>query len=245
MNTKSSNVSTCLTWNSEDTESFFGIELKKFRFIDGSDSEFSFDGWDFWRLLEQASCQSTQNFFQTDFVINWTMESDNTNILFTSRLLGFDQTGSSKSLIIYLPFKTDDKTSGNFRIQSSWVTSLLDSKDSLDPSDNFVRTWVWWFIQIDATILQIFFQWSFEWGWTGWDWSVMIGKNVHFVVVFKQEWPFRGVHWGILIGRFDKELLLSFNLFFDFFLNELFTLFLIFAHEVVDINFYGKWLYLF
>jgi len=68
----------------------------------------------------------------------------------------------------------------------------------------------------------------------------MIGKNVHFVVVFKQEWPFRGVHCGILIGRFDKELLLSINFFFDFFLNELFTLFLIFAHEVVDINFYGK-----
>lgn len=150
-----------------------------------------------------------------------------------------------KSLINNLPLKTDDKTSSNFRIQSTWVTGLLDSKDSLDPSDNFVRTWVWWFIQIDATILQIFFQWSFEWGWTGWDWSVMIGKNVHFVVVFKQEWPFRGVHGGILIGRFDKELLLSFNFFFDFFLNELFVLFLIFAHEVVDINFYGKWLYLF
>ena len=68
----------------------------------------------------------------------------------------------------------------------------------------------------------------------------MIGKNVHFVVVFKQEWPFRSVHRGILIGRFNKELLLSFNFFFDFFLNELFILFLIFAHEVVDIIFLWK-----
>lgn len=68
----------------------------------------------------------------------------------------------------------------------------------------------------------------------------MIGKNVHFVVVFEQERPLRGIHGRILIGRLDKELLLSLNLFFDFFFNELFTLFLIFTHEVVDIKYLMK-----
>lgn len=120
------------------------------------------------------------------------------------------------------------------------MTSFLDSKDSLDPSYDFVWTWVRGFIQIDAAILQIFFQWSFEWGWTGWDRSVMIGEYVHFIVVFEQEWPFRSIHGWILIGRFDKELLLSFDLFFDFFFNESFILFLIFTHEVVDIIFLWK-----
>lgn len=68
----------------------------------------------------------------------------------------------------------------------------------------------------------------------------MIGKNVHFVVIFEEEWPFRGVQGWFLIGRFDKELLLSLDFLFDLFFNESFTFFLVFGHEVVDIKFYGK-----
>lgn len=96
VNTKGSDVCTCLTWDSEDTKSFFSIKLQQLWLMNGSDSELSFDSWDFWGLLEQTASQSTQNLLETDFVINGAVESDNTDILFTGWLLGFDKTSGSE-----------------------------------------------------------------------------------------------------------------------------------------------------
>jgi hypothetical protein len=65
------------------------------------------------------------------------------------------------------------------------MAGLFDSKDSLDPGYDFVRAWVGRLVQVDATILQILFQGSLERSGAGWDWSVVVGKNIHFMVIFQ------------------------------------------------------------
>ncbi len=43
----------------------------------------------------------------------------------------------------------------NFRIESSTVTSFIYLEDLFNPSNNFVRRWIGWFVQIDDTISRL------------------------------------------------------------------------------------------
>lgn len=95
---ESSNVGTSLTADSEDTQSLFDIILQEFWFVNGSDSELSLYGWDFWGLLEKTASQSAENLLETDFIVDRAVKTDDTDILFTCRLLRFDKTGSSKGI---------------------------------------------------------------------------------------------------------------------------------------------------
>ena len=119
------------------------------------------------------------------------------------------------------------------------MAGFLDSEDSLDPGNDFMGTGVGRFVEIDDSVLQVVFKGPFKGSGACGDWSIVVGENVHFMVVFEEEGPFGAVKGGILIGRLDQKLLLSVDLFFYFLLDKLFTFLLIFCHALLNKN-YGK-----
>ncbi len=54
------------------------------------------------------------------------------------------------------------------------MTGLLDSENPLDPGDDFMGAGVGWLVQIDAAVLQILLQWSFEWCGSGGNRGIVI-----------------------------------------------------------------------
>lgn len=63
-------------------------------------------------------------------IVESIVEAKDANVLLTSTLLGLDQTSGTVD--------TDDQTSSNLGIESTTVTSLFDTKDTTNPSDDFV-----------------------------------------------------------------------------------------------------------
>ena len=98
-----------------------------------------------------------------------------------------------------VPVDADDEASCDFWIESTGVTGLFNSEDSLNPGDDFMRTGIGRFAQIDASVLQVFLQWPFEGCRSGWDGGVMISKNIHFVIVLEEKGPVGTVQRRILI----------------------------------------------
>ena len=96
VHTESSDVSSSLARNSKNSESFFHVVSKKLGFINCSDSEFSFDGRNLWGFLEKGSFQGSKNIFQFYLAVDRSVQSYDSNVLFTSRLLRFDQSCGSE-----------------------------------------------------------------------------------------------------------------------------------------------------
>lgn len=68
------------------------------------------------------------------------VDAEDSDVFFSSPLLGLDETGRTVN--------TDNQTPSDFWVERSAVTSLLHAQDSSQPSDDFMRRWVRWFVQI-------------------------------------------------------------------------------------------------
>ena len=88
------------------------------------------------------------------------MESNDADVFFTGTLLGLD-----KSCGIV---DASDKAASNFWIEGTTMPGLFHLQDSLDPSDNLVRTWIRWLVKVDHTILLQNVNWSIQWRITAW-----------------------------------------------------------------------------
>lgn len=130
MYAQSTYVSSSLAAHPENTHLFLFVKLNKLALVDGSNSEITLDGSNDWRSLEQSSTQSLQSLGNLFLVLDWTVESDNANVLFAGGLLGFDETGGL--------LNADDQAAGYLGVKSTRVASFLDTEDALDPGDNFV-----------------------------------------------------------------------------------------------------------
>jgi hypothetical protein len=93
------------------------------------------------------------------------VQSYDTNVLFTGRLLGFYKSSGS--------FETNDKTSCDLGIKGSGVSGLLNLQDFFDPGDHLMGTWIGRFVEIHDSILEILLERSLKWSRTGGNWSVM------------------------------------------------------------------------
>lgn len=178
MDTKSPNVCSSFTGDSKNTQSLLSIILQQFRLIDCPHTELSLYCRYLWRLLEETACKNIQDILQFSLGINWAMESHNPNILFTRSLLRLGQSSCS--------LKTNNQTSGNFRIEGSWVSCPLDVEDFLDPWDNFMGAGIGRFIKIDNTILKILFKRSFKWCGSCRDGSIVSGQYIHLMIVLEE-----------------------------------------------------------
>jgi len=72
------------------------------------------------------------------------MELDDGDVLFTSGLLGFDESGGVVD--------AHDEAASDFRIEGAGVTGFVDLQDFLDPSNDLVGRWVRWLVKVDNTV---------------------------------------------------------------------------------------------
>ena len=71
------------------------------------------------------------------------------------------------------------------------MSGLFNIEDFLDPGDDLVGTWVGGLIQVDDAVFEVLFERAFERGGSGWNGGVVLGQDVHLVVILEQEGPVR------------------------------------------------------
>ncbi len=94
MDAKSTNVGTSFATDPEDTHISLLVVVEELAFVDSSHSELLLDGRDQWRSLEDGTDQAQQSLFNLLDFLDVLVKLDDSNVLFTSRLLSLDQTGS-------------------------------------------------------------------------------------------------------------------------------------------------------
>jgi hypothetical protein len=107
------------------------------------------------------------------------VKPSNTNVLLSSTLLRFDQTGCAVN--------ADNETSCDLGIQSTAVTRLLAPKNSFDPSNNFVRRRVRRLVQIDDAVFDIVIKRTFQWRTTIGNRCVMTRPHIQLLIVLSTE----------------------------------------------------------
>ena len=130
MDALSSDVSTSFAGNVEDSHVLLGVEIKKFGPVDGSDSQSLGNSGDERGSLEDGTFELTESSLELGLGLNDAMELEDSNVLFSSGLLGLNESSGS--------IQADDEASSNLRVESTGVSGLLGLQDLLDPSDNLV-----------------------------------------------------------------------------------------------------------
>jgi len=102
------------------------------------------------------------------------MESTDTDVFFTGTLLGLDESGGTVD--------AHNQTTSDLWIQSTRMTSLLNFKNFLDPGHDLMRRWIGRFVEVDETIFKVFLQWTVFGGASSWDWRVVVGSDIKFVI---------------------------------------------------------------
>jgi hypothetical protein len=93
------------------------------------------------------------------------MQANNANVLLSGTLLGLDKTSGTVN--------ADNQAAGNLWIESSGVTSLLNTEHALDPGDDFVGRWVRWLVEVDNTGGNVGLEVSLKWCASVWNWCEM------------------------------------------------------------------------
>jgi hypothetical protein len=120
------------------------IELNQLGLMDSTDTELTLDSRDQRRALEESSGQGLKGLGELLLRLDGVVEAENADVLLTSSLLRLDQAGGTVN--------ADNQASSNLGIKSSTVTSLLDTENAADPSDNLVRRRVGGLVQVDDTV---------------------------------------------------------------------------------------------
>ena len=98
------------------------------------------------------------------------MESDDTDILFTSTLLGLDETCRTVN--------ADNETTSDLGIEGTGVASSVSAEDSLHPCDDFVGGWVRGFVKVDDTAGNVGLEVTLQRCRACWDWCKVTGTDV-------------------------------------------------------------------
>lgn len=118
MNTQSTNVSSRLTADPENTKVSVIVELEKLALVDGSDTKLALDSRDKRRPLEESTGQGLQSASELGLATgDLVVETDNANIFLSGALLRLDQTSRTVD--------TNDQASSDLRIESTTVTGLV------------------------------------------------------------------------------------------------------------------------
>ena len=134
MYAEGSDIGTSLATDPEDTHISLFVVLKKLSLVNSSDSKLFLNcGNERWSL-EACSCESFKGLLKLLDLVDLAVQLDNSYVLFTSGLLSLDKS----SCIV----DTCDKATSDFRIESTTMTSLINLKNSLNPCNDLVTTWV-------------------------------------------------------------------------------------------------------
>jgi len=144
MDTKGTNVSSSLARDPEDTHVALQIVIEKLALIDGSHTEFLLDGRDQRGSLEDGASEGEKSLLNCLNLLNMLMKLDNSNVLFTSGLLGLNEAGSVVD--------AGNEATSDLRIESTGVTSLVDLEDALNPGNDLMGRGVGWLVEVDDTV---------------------------------------------------------------------------------------------
>lgn len=118
VNTQSTNVSSCLAADPENTKVSVIVELEKLALVDGSDTKLALDGRDKRRSLEESTSQGFQSASELGLATgDLVVETDNANIFLPGTLLRLDQTGRTVD--------ANDQASSDLRVECTTVTGLF------------------------------------------------------------------------------------------------------------------------
>jgi hypothetical protein len=185
VNTECSDIGTGFTAYPEDAQMPLGVIFVKLALVDRSHTKPSLNGGDQRRALEESTGKAFNGGRKKVGVGDIVVQTNNSNVFLTGALLGLDQTSRS--------INANNKATSNSRIKSARVASLLDTEDFLHPSNNFVRRGIGRLVQVDNTVLKVFFEGSTERRVALSHRSVMASADEQFIVVLEQKWPFRSV----------------------------------------------------
>jgi len=93
VDTKGTHVSSSFAADPKDAHITVFVILNQLALIDRSDSELFLDGRDKWRALEAGSFQSVDGFLELLDLVKTLMKLNNSDVLLTSRLLSFHESG--------------------------------------------------------------------------------------------------------------------------------------------------------
>jgi len=144
VNAKGTNVGTSLAADPEDTHIALLIVVEQLALINSPHTEFLLDGGDQRGSLEHGAGQLKECLFNLLHLLDVLMELDDGNVLFTSGLLGLDESGCIVD--------ASNQAAGNLGVEGAGVAGLVNLQDTLDPCNDLVRGRVRWLVEVDHTI---------------------------------------------------------------------------------------------
>ena len=158
MHAKRSNIRSSFARHPENAEIALFIEFDKFRLVDCANAKLALDGRNERGTLEKRTSKGLKGTGKRSGVGETIMETKNANVFLayknlaesrsmmvrpTCSLLRLDKTGCTVD--------AHNQASGNLRVESSTVSSLLDTEYPSEPGDNFVRRGIGRFFKINYT----------------------------------------------------------------------------------------------
>jgi hypothetical protein len=120
---KSTDISTSLAADPEDTEVAVIVKLNQLALVDRSDTELTLDGRNKRGALEQSTGESLESAGKLSLAAGQlVMETDDGNIFLSGSLLGLDEAGGAVD--------ADNQAASDLGIEGTTVTSLFASTDS-------------------------------------------------------------------------------------------------------------------
>uniref|UniRef100_A0A0A0LVL6 Uncharacterized protein n=1 Tax=Cucumis sativus TaxID=3659 RepID=A0A0A0LVL6_CUCSA len=177
---------------------FISIILKKLAFIYSSNPKLSFHSRYQRRPLKHSPSERLQSPSNLRNIGHSRMQPSNTHVLFTRTLLRFHKPRGS--------INAHNQVPSYLRIKSTTMTGFINPKNPLNPSHNFMRRRISWFIKIENAIPDILSKRPFERQITRRQWSVMTSTYIKTVIVFQKNRPLRGVDRRSKTLRLDHKV---------------------------------------
>jgi hypothetical protein len=131
VDTEGTDVGTGLARNVEDSKLALVVELEELAGVDGADTELSLDSRDKRRALEESTSEGLEGARELCLSTGeLAVQTEDCNIFLSGTLLALHEAGGTVN--------ADNKASSDLRVESSGVSSALDTEHTLEPCDNFV-----------------------------------------------------------------------------------------------------------
>lgn len=144
VDTEGTDVGTGLARNVEDSELALVVEFEELAGVDGTDTELPLDSGNKRRTLEESTGEGLEGAGELGLSAReLAVQTEDCNIFLSGALLALHETGSAVN--------ADNQASSDLGIESSRVTSALNTEHALKPCHDFVGGGVGGLVEVDDT----------------------------------------------------------------------------------------------
>jgi hypothetical protein len=144
VDTEGTDVGTSLARDVEDGELALVVELEELARVDGTDTELPLDGRNKRRTLEERTSEGLKSARELGLSTGeLAVQTEDCNIFLSGALLALHEAGRA--------IDADNQTSSDLGVESTGVTSALNTEHALEPGDDFVRGRVRGLVEVDDT----------------------------------------------------------------------------------------------